>query len=223
MTAWRPRRSPATQSGTWSRRPGSTAARSPTTCRRGCCRGSAGAGRGPGIPQLVRDRLLFVRRVREAEEAGRVPAVSLNEIREIFERVSPALVAGVADGRIAVTPELVGEASTALRMPEMRRPGQRQMALIPASHATSLAVVLPGCACNGEQQASETDAPASANPPAFRTRKEAPVPLPPRTPPPPFTRAIGSSPDPATSSPGEPFGFTPARHHLGRISRTAGW
>ena len=87
--------------------------------------------RGPRTryPRLVRDRLLFVRRVREAEEAGTVPPVSLSEMRKIFERMAPSLVAGVADGRIAVTPELVGEASTALRMPEMRRAGKRRMAL----------------------------------------------------------------------------------------------
>lgn len=87
--------------------------------------------RGPRTryPRLVRDRLLFVRRVRDAEEAGAVPPVSLSEMRKIFERMAPSLVAGVADGRIAVTPELVGEASTALRMPEMRRAGKRRMAL----------------------------------------------------------------------------------------------
>lgn len=87
--------------------------------------------RGPRTryPRLVRDRLLFVRRVREAEEAGTVPPVSLSEMRKIFERMAPSLVAGVADGRIAVTPELVGEASTALRMPELRRAGKRRMAL----------------------------------------------------------------------------------------------
>ena len=84
--------------------------------------------RGPRTryPRLVRDRLLFIRRVREAEEEGRVPPVSLNEIRKMFERISPALIAGVANGRIAVTPELVEEASTAFRLPEMRRVALRR-------------------------------------------------------------------------------------------------
>ncbi len=79
--------------------------------------------RGPRTryPQLVRDRLLFIRRVREAEEEGEVPAVSLSDMRKVFERVPPALIAGVADGRIAVTPELVAEPSTAFRTPGMRR------------------------------------------------------------------------------------------------------
>lgn len=84
--------------------------------------------RGPRTryPRLVRDRLLFIRRVREAEEAGTVPAVSLSEFRQIFERVSPALVAGVADGRLAVTGDLVLPASTAFRLPEMRRAALRE-------------------------------------------------------------------------------------------------
>ena len=79
--------------------------------------------RGPRTryPGLVRDRLLFIRRVREAEEAGEVSAVSLNNMRVVFERVSPGLIARVADGEIAVTPELVERASTAFRLPEMRR------------------------------------------------------------------------------------------------------
>lgn len=79
--------------------------------------------RGPRTryPGLVRDRLLFVRRVREAEEAGEVSAVSLSDIRTVFERVPPALIAKVADGLIAVTPELVERASTGFRLPAMRR------------------------------------------------------------------------------------------------------
>ena len=79
--------------------------------------------RGPRTryPGLVRDRLLFIRRVREAEEGGEVSAVSLSDMRVVFERVSPGLIARVADGEIAVTPELVERASTAFRLPEMRR------------------------------------------------------------------------------------------------------
>ena len=79
--------------------------------------------RGPRTryPRLVRDRLLFIRRVREAEEAGEVTAVSLSDMRKVFERVPPALIAKVADGGIAVTPELVERASTRFRLPAMRR------------------------------------------------------------------------------------------------------
>ncbi len=78
-------------------------------------------GRRTRYPRLVRDRLLFIRRVREAEEAGTVPPVSLSEMRKIFERVPQALIAAVADGRLAVTGELVEPASKAFRLPAMRR------------------------------------------------------------------------------------------------------
>ncbi len=66
--------------------------------------------RGPRTryPKLARDRLLFIRRVREAEEAGDVEAVSLRRIKRLFGRLSRAQVASVADGDIAVTPDLVG-------------------------------------------------------------------------------------------------------------------
>lgn len=79
--------------------------------------------RGPRTryPRMVRDRLVFIRRVREAEEAGEVSAVSLSDMRMVFERVPPALIAKVADGGIAVTPELVERGSTAFRLPGMRR------------------------------------------------------------------------------------------------------
>ena len=79
--------------------------------------------RGPRTryPATVRDRLVFVRRVREAEEAGDVPAVSLRDLRKVFDRVPPALIARVADGEIAVTPELVERASTRFRLPGTRR------------------------------------------------------------------------------------------------------
>ncbi|MDE2663703.1 MAG: hypothetical protein OXI39_11960 [Gemmatimonadota bacterium] len=76
--------------------------------------------RGPKTryPKLVRDRLLFIRRVREAEGAGRVPATPLREIGAVFEGSSPELIAGVADGRIAVTADLLsaGSAETDSRL-----------------------------------------------------------------------------------------------------------
>ena len=69
--------------------------------------------RGPKTryPKLVRDRLLFIRRVREAEGAGRVPATALREIGSVFEGSSPELITGVADGRIAVTADLLSARS----------------------------------------------------------------------------------------------------------------
>ena len=77
--------------------------------------------RGPRTryPQLFLDRLLFIRRVREAEEEGTVPPLSLSDLRDLFRRIPPSIVARVAAERIAVTPDLVSSPSTAFRLPEM--------------------------------------------------------------------------------------------------------
>ena len=57
--------------------------------------------RGPRTryPKLARDRLLFIKKVREEEEAGGVGPVSLSDMREIFDRVPLEVIADVADGR----------------------------------------------------------------------------------------------------------------------------
>ncbi len=75
--------------------------------------------RGPRTryPKLVLDRLRFIRRVRAAEEEGAIAPVTLSDIRDLFARIRPSLVARVADGRIAVTDDLVSAPSTAFRMP----------------------------------------------------------------------------------------------------------
>lgn len=79
--------------------------------------------RGPRTryPELVRDRLLFIRRVREAEESGDVPPVSLSDMREIFERIPAALIASVADGQTPVSEDIVSKPPVAVRPPARRR------------------------------------------------------------------------------------------------------
>jgi hypothetical protein len=79
--------------------------------------------RGPRTryPKLVRDRLLFIRRVREAEESGEVSPVSLSGMREIFARIAPELIASVADGQTPVTESIVSMASVEARPPARRR------------------------------------------------------------------------------------------------------
>ena len=71
-------------------------------------------------PEQVRDRLRFIRRVREAQEAGEVPPVSLSDIREVFERAPPSLISRVADGRTAVTREIFSSPDPALSSPSRR-------------------------------------------------------------------------------------------------------
>ena len=72
-------------------------------------------------PKLVRDRLLFIRQVREAEQRGTVAPVALRDLREIFEHTPPELISRVADGRISVTPEVVSGTSPSIRPLARRR------------------------------------------------------------------------------------------------------
>jgi len=70
--------------------------------------------RGPRTryPKLVRDRLLFIRRVREAEESGAITPVSLTVMGELFARLSPEAIASVADGQTPVAESLGSPGST---------------------------------------------------------------------------------------------------------------
>lgn len=72
-------------------------------------------------PKLIRDRLLFIRAVREAEQRGTVAPVSLRDLREIFEQAPPDLISSVADGRTSVTPEVVTGISPSFRSLARRR------------------------------------------------------------------------------------------------------
>lgn len=65
--------------------------------------------RGPRTryPELVRDRLLFIRRVREAEAESEIRPVSLSSLRELFEALPGGLVASVAAGETPITPDIV--------------------------------------------------------------------------------------------------------------------
>lgn len=57
-------------------------------------------GRLTRYPTFIADRLLFVKRLREAEEAGELPApMTLAEIRDVFESRDPHLIADIAAGR----------------------------------------------------------------------------------------------------------------------------
>ena len=73
--------------------------------------------RGPRTryPKLVMDRLLCIRRIREAEEAGEIEAVSLGAMQAIFSRVSAELIARVADGETPVATAFAGGTAAAER------------------------------------------------------------------------------------------------------------
>ncbi len=72
-------------------------------------------------PKLIRDRLLFIRAVREAEQRGTVAPVSLRDLRKIFEQTPPELISRIADGRISVTPEVVSGIAPSIRPLARRR------------------------------------------------------------------------------------------------------
>ena len=58
-------------------------------------------GRLTRYPRFIADRLLFIKRLREAEEAGELPApMTLAEIRDVFERGDQDLIADFAAGRL---------------------------------------------------------------------------------------------------------------------------
>ncbi len=73
--------------------------------------------RGPRTryPELVRDRLLFIRHVRDAEAESEIRPVSLSRLRELFEALPRGLVASVAAGETPITPDIVSLASVEQR------------------------------------------------------------------------------------------------------------
>ena len=117
--------------------------------------------RGPRTryPKLARDRLLFIKKVREEEEAGGLGPVSLSDMREIFNRVPLEVIADVADGReplrmVAVAG--VGEAHHREEQPagfERRRETlKRRLAARQARHSYDMPAydAMPGNAMPGE-------------------------------------------------------------------------
>jgi len=73
--------------------------------------------RGPRTryPELVRDRLLFIRRVREAEAESEIRPVLLRDLRELFEALPRGLVASVAAGDTPMSADIVSLASVEQR------------------------------------------------------------------------------------------------------------
>lgn len=76
--------------------------------------------RGPRTryPKLARDRLLFIKKVREEEKAGGLRPVSLRDMREIFNRVPLEVIADVADGREPLRIVVLAGAGAAYRWEE---------------------------------------------------------------------------------------------------------
>ena len=73
--------------------------------------------RGPRTryPELVRDRLLFIRRIREAEAEGKIAPVPLSDLRKLFLHAPPQLIASIAAGETPVTADIVSPISAERR------------------------------------------------------------------------------------------------------------
>ena len=110
-------------------------------------------------PKLVRDRLLFIRRVREAEQAGEVPPVSLSDVREIFETVPPELISSVADKQTSVTQDIVSPKSTRVHPPAQRRTAlqERFAAMREASIAFESAPAMHASAPSGPRESEDEE------------------------------------------------------------------
>jgi len=67
--------------------------------------------RGPRTryPRRFLDRLLFVRRVRDLQDQGTIPPLTLAEIKEILDRLPPRTIAAVASGEEEVLPLVLGD------------------------------------------------------------------------------------------------------------------
>ena len=60
-------------------------------------------GRLTRYPRFIADRLLFIKRLREAEETGeRAMPMTLAEIRDVFEHTPPELIADIAAGEALI-------------------------------------------------------------------------------------------------------------------------
>ena len=60
-------------------------------------------GRLTRYPQFIVDRLLFIKRLREAEETGeRAMPMTLAEIRDVFETTAPELIADITTGEAPI-------------------------------------------------------------------------------------------------------------------------
>ncbi len=124
--------------------------------------------RGPRsrYPRLVMDRLLFIRRVREAEEDGLIGPVSLKELRLLFESAPPKVIAEVAEGQLPVEFALGGAARQQHRRPTAQRLAMdAALSRMGASQAFSLTPSAPEPAKPDMGQTSDFREASSIGPP----------------------------------------------------------
>lgn len=138
--------------------------------------------RGPRTryPTYVRDRLLFIRRVRDAEETGDLPPISLAELGEAFARLPRGVVAAVADGAVAVSKELFADEAGAAQAAasRVRSAAARQRALEERLRLVRRSRPNPAAAAFGELDGAalrDRDVRYSRTPPSAARAEDAPA------------------------------------------------
>ena len=83
--------------------------------------------RGPRTryPQLFLDRLLFIKRVRDLQDTGRIGSMTLGDFRDVFEQLSANEIADLAAGRKPIEPVAHGAYEPRLAAPAMASARQR--------------------------------------------------------------------------------------------------
>jgi DNA-binding transcriptional MerR regulator len=83
--------------------------------------------RGPRTryPQLFLDRLLFIKRVRDLQDTGRMGSMTLGDFRDVFEQLSAKEIADLAAGRKPIEPIAHGAYEPGLAAAAIASPRRR--------------------------------------------------------------------------------------------------
>ncbi len=116
--------------------------------------------RGPKTryPSLFRDRLLFISRLRELQDSGRIGTMTLAEIRELFATVPDATIAAVAEGRDILEAVDLQGVETAESPPAMAMPMEDASTTL-ARHSRRLSGFFRGRSEPKEEPAVRVDMP----------------------------------------------------------------
>ncbi len=95
--------------------------------------------RGPRTryPQLFLDRLLFIKRVRDLQDTGRIGTMTLVDFRDVFERLSAREIAELAAGDRPIGPIAHGAYEPRFAEPRMASAGRRAELMSERLEATS--------------------------------------------------------------------------------------
>ena len=96
--------------------------------------------RGPRTryPELFLDRLLFIKRVRELQDAGRIGSMTLGEFKDVFDQLSAREISDLAHGRKPIEPIAHGAYEPRLSAPPAMASARRRAKLISEPHEESL-------------------------------------------------------------------------------------